>query len=99
MDTLIRNSPSSTWRYFGSYEKRAREAEKRLWAEESLKAISIKDSKSAPETDINVDGEMTVYVTKSGKKYHRELPLGECGYEFGKGKGELYAVCKCNPPK
>ena len=52
------------------------------------------------ETDVSVDGEVTVYMTKSGMKYYRE----SCRWEnvvmkLAKAR-ESYEPCGvCNPPK
>ena len=59
---------------FRHYEARARSSGKGLWSESSTTAVSAVVSKVESESasDADVDGDTTVYVTKSGSKYHRE---------------------------
>ena len=96
---------------FRAYEKRARENEKGLWAPE---AGQPKDATTPPaqppvvkEEPKNVDEnttEITVYITRTGKKYHR----GNCEWLYAsripitlkEAKEKGYGACKvCNPPK
>ena len=65
---------------------------------ESAKPSSKEVSESVPQAD--VDGDMTVYVTKSGKKYHLEsCRWGDKPISLAKAR-ESYSPCaKCNPPK
>ena len=67
-------------------------------AGESAKPSSKASTESAPTT--HVDGEMTVYVTKSGKKYHIEsCRWGNVAISLEKAR-ESYTPCAvCNPPK
>ena len=83
---------------FREYERKARQVEKGLWAGGSSKLSSSATPESAPEAD--VDGEMTVYVTKSGKKYHYEsCRWGNKPIPLEKAR-ESYSPCAvCNPPK
>ena len=69
-----------------------------MWAGESAKPSSKASSESVPKAD--VDGDMTVYVTKSRKKYHLEsCRWGNVAMSLEKAK-ESYSPCaKCNPPK
>ena len=65
---------------FREYEKKTRQIGKGLWAGESSKptstATKFSESTTKPASqsasESNVNGNMTVYVTKSGKKFHRE---------------------------
>ena len=83
---------------FRNYEERAQDVGKGLWAGETPKPSSNEVSESAPTT--HVDGEMTVYVTKSGKKYHMEsCRWGNVAMSLAKAR-ESYTPCAvCNPPK
>lgn len=84
---------------FREYEKKARQAGKGLWTgSETPSSQSNEVSESAPEAD--VDDDMTVYVTKSGKKYHRE----SCRWEnkeisLAKARASYFPCAVCNPPK
>lgn len=69
-----------------------------MWVGEYQQSTSKASSNAVPETD--VDGNMTVYVTKSGKKYHLE----SCRWDntpisLDKAR-ETYTLCGvCNSPK
>ena len=93
---------------FRAYEKRARENEKGLWAQD---AGQQKDATAPPaqppavkEEPKSADENTTVYVTKTGKKYHR----GDCEWLYSsripvtlkEAKARGYGACKvCNPPE
>ena len=87
---------------FRHYEARARQSGKGLWSEASTAAApdvkSEGKSESAPDAD--VDADETVYVTKSGKKYHREsCRWGNIAMLLSEAR-ERYSLCaKCNPPE
>ena len=83
---------------FRNYEERAQEVGKGLWAGETAKPSLKGVSESVPQAD--VDGDMTVYVTKSGKKYHLEsCRWGNVAISLEKAR-ESYTPCAvCNPPK
>lgn len=93
---------------FREYENEARQIGKGLWAGESSKptstATKFSESTTKPTSQSasksNVNGNMTVYVTKSGKKYHRESwRWGNRATTSAKAR-EIYSPCnKCNPPK
>ena len=69
-------------------------------AGESAKPSSKASTKSMPETDVDVDGNLTVYITNSGKKYHLEsCRWGNVAISLEKAR-ESYTPCAvCNPPK
>ena len=93
-----RQFPHKHLQIFNNYEKIAREVRKGLWAGESARINSDATSVSGPTTD--VDGDMTVYVTKSGKKYHLEsCRWGNKPISLAKARGSYTACARCNPPK
>jgi endonuclease YncB( thermonuclease family) len=83
------------------YERRARQATKGIWAP-TPKPERGRKSRAAMSQPAETSGEIVVYVTKSGTKYHREgcqylkksaraIPLEEAV--------ERYAPCsRCKPP-
>ena len=87
---------------FRHYESRARRAGKGLWSGLSPESVPTAKPATKPETGskADVDGGITVYVTKSGSKYHMEscrwgnipLPLSDAR--------ERYSPCaRCAPPQ
>ena len=93
-----RQFPHKHLEIFNNFEKKAREVRKGLWAGESARINSDATSVSVPTTD--VDGDMTVYVTKSGKKYHLEsCRWGNKPISLAKARGSYTACARCNPPK
>lgn len=91
---------------FRRYESRARESKKGLWGAASsastsdVKSENISEQKAPSRADADDDSTVTVYVTKSGTKYHTEscrwgnisMPLSEAR--------ERYSPCRsCNPPQ
>jgi micrococcal nuclease len=58
---------------FRHYEQRAREAGKGLWGNASVSAAASHQSAPLvkPGTTDALDADVTVYVTRTGKKYHR----------------------------
>jgi micrococcal nuclease len=92
---------------FCAYEKRARESQKGLWVPDvtQKKDTTIPPAvKEEPKsTDENTE-EVTVYITKTGKKYHR----GDCEWLYAsriavtlkEAKKRGYEPCKvCKPPE
>lgn len=81
---------------FTHYEQRAREIGKGIWAE------AIQEDKEPEAPPPNGD-DVIVYVTKAGKKYHRE----DCGYldsripiGLKEAKQRGYTPCsRCKPPE
>ena len=63
--------PSDHLKLLRYYEQRAREARKGIWAPQSPPEIQS-DPRSTENASPTAAGETIVYVTKSGKKYHRE---------------------------
>lgn len=62
--------------------------------------MSETGSKSSPKTDVAVDGEMTVYGTKSGNKDHREsCRWGNAAMSLEKAREKYTPCAKCNPLK
>jgi len=53
------------------YEQRARNARKGIWAPRSGSG-EAQTARAAPEEQVSKADEIIVYVTKTGKKYHRE---------------------------
>ena len=76
---------------FRQYESKARRFGKGLW--------SLPPPESVVEGEI-VEGEITVYVTKSGKKYHREsCRWGNIPIILSEAR-ERYSPCaRCAPPQ
>ena len=92
------NYPFKHQDIFQYYENKAREVGKGLWAGESAKINSDATYESVPTT--HVGGNMTVYVTKSGKKYHLEsCRWGNVAISLAKARGSYTPCAKCNPPK
>ena len=93
---------------FREYEKRARVVGKGLWTAQSPQPTSRETKSQNPATkavsesvrQTDGDGDITVYVTKSGKKYHRgSCRWGDRPLSLAKAR-EIYSPCKkCNPPK
>jgi len=94
---------------FREYEKQAREAGRGLWAgasnqkQKQMKSEAPDQKESAPQPAVD-EQEAAVYITASGKKYHRDrcrflskskIPLA---LEVAKARG--YAPCPvCSPPQ
>ena len=87
---------------FRHYESRAREVSKGLWSKSSTATAPGVESKAKSELapDASVDGDTTVYVTKSGSKYHREsCRWGNIEMTLAEAR-EKYSPCaKCSPPQ
>ena len=89
---------------FSYYESRARDSKKGLWGV----ASSTSTSDAAPEissepketTARDADPGITVYITKSGEKYHTEsCQWGNISLSLSEAR-EHYSPCRhCNPPK
>ena len=93
-----RQFPRKHLEIFNNYEKIAREVGKGLWAGKSAKPSSKEVSESVPQAD--VDGNMTVYVTNSGKKYHLEsCRWGNVAISLAKARDSYTPCAVCNPPK
>ena len=87
---------------FRHYESRARRFGKGLWSESSSASVTTAKPVVKPETDprAEVDGETTVYVTKSGSKYHTEsCRWGNIPISLSDAR-ERYSPCsQCTPPR
>ncbi|MEW6026557.1 MAG: thermonuclease family protein [Planctomycetota bacterium] len=85
---------------FRAYEKRARENGKGLWAAiPSEQPPAVKDEPSAGKEE---QKEVTVYITKTGKKYHRSdcewLYASRIAITLKEAKEKGYGACKvCSP--
>lgn len=96
---------------FRFYEKRARENEKGLWSPDvmaippptGLPAV-VAQPPAVKEEPKSADENTTVYITRTGKKYHR----GDCQWLYAsriavtlkEAKKRNYGPCKvCNPPE
>jgi len=104
---------------FRFYERKAREDEKGLWAPDmgeakatpisppdAIKAtpISAPDAIEEIETPRKDQGEVTVYITRKGKKYHKEscgaLSKSKIAISLEEAKRRGYTPCKtCKPPQ
>ena len=81
---------------FGHYESRARRVGKGLWSKASPKGVQT----SEIESSTDVDAEMTVYVTKSGSKYHREsCQWGNISMSLSDARSRYSPCVRCNPPR
>lgn len=87
------------------YEQRAREAKKGVWAPLSRKGQQSAVSNSQPATAGAAPkaDEITVYVTKTGKKYHREgcqhLQKSSRAITLKEALEKGYEPCsRCKPP-
>ena len=87
---------------FRAYERRAREIGKGLWADGLTSTGSVTEAQPV-EAATPTDDSVTVYVTRTGKKYHRAgcrylsksripIPLDEARLRYGPCSG-------CNPPR
>ena len=104
---------------FRFYERKARECEKGLWAPDmgeakttpisppaAIKAtpISPPDAIEETETPRKDQGEVIVYITKKGKKYHKEscpwLSKSKIAISLEDAQRRGYTPCKvCEPPQ
>ncbi len=95
--------------YFTKYQTEAKKNNKGLWAAPAMTATTLKTTattqkSTAPQTYNNggSSGGTTVYITNTGKKYHRD----GCSYLKSKipislsdAKAQGYTPCsRCNPP-
>jgi hypothetical protein len=87
------------------YERRAREARKGVWAPSSQKNPQVAAARSGSEDDrsSSTSGETTVYVTKTGRKYHREncqhLKKSSRAMTLKQALEQGYEPCsRCKPP-
>jgi len=93
---------------FRAYEKRASENEKGLWAQGVAQkkdtAIPPAQPPAVKEEPKSADENVTVYITKTGRKYHR----GDCEWLYAsriaitlkEAKERNYEPCKvCKPPE
>jgi micrococcal nuclease len=87
---------------FRRYEREAREQERGLWAGESLTGAKQTEGETELERAPPSSGQVTVYITKTGKKYHR----GSCRYlskskipiSLEEAKARGYTPCSvCKP--
>jgi len=74
--------------YFIGYQKEARESNKGLWG---------------PAADIPAQGDIALYITRTGKKYHRggcsSLARSQIPISFTDAKAKGYGPCSvCKPP-
>ena len=84
------------FRYYGN---RARTAGKGLYGVPQARATSL--SEESPAVESESEGE--VYVTRTGKKYHREVCISlrrsKIAISLAEAK-ERYSPCgRCNPPR
>ena len=89
---------------FRDYERRAREAGKGLWAPEEASGGSTSRKTTEPAAQQNDADEATVYVTKTGRKYHREgcthLSHSKTPLSIDDANDRGYGPCRsCGPPE
>ena len=87
---------------FRHYEARARRSGKGLWSFSSPESVPKAKPAAKPETGskADVDGEITVYVTKSGSKYHREsCQWGNISMSLSDARSRYSPCARCNPPR
>ncbi len=85
--------------YFTKYQAEAREGNKGLWALTS----EANTQSTVTEASSENKNELTVYVTKTGKKYHRDgcrsLAKSKIPISLEDAKSSGYTPCSiCNPP-
>ena len=89
---------------FRHYEARARDSRKGLWGVASLASTSDVRSETISEpkeiSTSDADHDITVYVTKSGAKYHTEgCRWGKIPLSLSEAR-DRYSPCgSCNPPQ
>ncbi|MEP0848630.1 MAG: thermonuclease family protein [Phycisphaerae bacterium] len=96
---------------FRYYEKRARGAQKGVWAAQSASQPAI-NSTAAPAKEASPDhgqsgnvaaGDMLVYVTKTGTKYHREgcrhLAKSASAMKLSEARQKFQPCKVCKPPE
>ena len=87
---------------FRHYESQARRFDKGLWSESSQASVTTAEPVVKPETvpKADVNGTTTVYVTKSGSKYHTEsCRWGNIPISLADAR-ERYSACRrCDPPQ
>lgn len=85
---------------FRHYEMRARGFGKGLWSESSTATTTDVGPKSKSESAVAADDDTTVYVTKSGSKYHLDsCRWGNIAMSLSEAR-ERYSPCaKCDPPQ
>lgn len=95
--------PFSHMEEFRQYEKEAREYRRGLWADDGL-SDRPKQAQLQQTQPIKTQGNITVYITKTGSKYHR----GNCRYlrkskipiSLEEAKRRGYTPCSvCKPPR
>lgn len=84
------------------YEQRARDAKKGIWAPPSASG-EAQAARAAPKEPVPEAGQITVYVTKTGKKYHREgcqhLRKSSRAISLTEALEKKYEPCsRCKPP-
>ncbi|MEW8957829.1 MAG: thermonuclease family protein [Moorella sp. (in: firmicutes)] len=86
--------------YFTKYQAEAREGNKGLWA------LNSEGNTQTTVTEVSSENkkEITVYVTKTGKKYHRDgcrsLAKSKIPMSLEDAKNSGYTPCSiCNPPQ
>jgi micrococcal nuclease len=91
--------PSERGEEFLAYQKEAREAKRGLWGDDSPAKDQAKDGGKEAGKDPK---EITVYITRTGRKYHRAechcLAKSKIAISLADAK-EKYQPCKlCTPP-
>ncbi|MFC1529553.1 thermonuclease family protein [Gemmatimonadota bacterium] len=92
-------------------QREAREADRGLWGIEASSAIGVHLARTPEDTDVStgidastVDDTQIVYVTSTGKKYHREachhLRYSRIPITLAEAKEQGYNACSvCRPPR
>ena len=99
---VYRKKPFEHKELFLHYESRARNSGKGLWSESSPESVPKPKPEAKPETGskTDVDGELTVYVTESGKKYHREsCRWGNIPIKLSEARATYEPCTRCTPPQ
>ena len=85
---------------FQHYEERARRAGKGLWSGSPPESVLKQEAKTETGSKTDVEGDITVFVTKSGKKYHREsCRWGTISMKLSAARENYEPCAKCTPPK
>lgn len=91
--------------YFRTYQTEAREGNKGLWALGPVPNAPPSSVQAAPTTSqVQDQKKVTVYVTRTGKKYHRDgcryLAKSKIPMSLSDAKAAGYGPCSvCDPPK
>mgnify|MGYP001615920286 CR=1 FL=1 len=88
---------------FRAYERRAREASKGLWGDTAVTATESEASSPAIQAAPTAGEDVTVYITRTGAKYHRAgcryLSKSQIPISLKDAKARYSPCSVCNPPQ